>query len=144
MRICINVWMIILEANDLLRLKNIPVNNFSVMSGRSHRFLGITRTIRGVNVSCSRTQHGEGRYRTPTSRSGVRGSTTRPLRSPLQVMRTCINAWMSFYFGEIQQLTPELSALESLKNLCIMLLPLLCAFIFDRIFVILAGKEDSN
>ena len=30
---------------------NIPVNNFSVMSGRSHRFLGITSTFRGVNVS---------------------------------------------------------------------------------------------
>ena len=34
----------------LLRL-NVPVNNFSVMSGRSHRFLGITSTFRGVNVS---------------------------------------------------------------------------------------------
>ena len=34
----------------------------------------------------------------------------------------------------------ELSALERLKNLCIMLLPLLCAFILDRIFVILVSK----
>ena len=65
-------------------------------------------------------------------------------RAPLQVMRTCINAWMSSYFGKIPQLTPELSALERLKNLCLMLLPILCAFIFDRIFVILAGKEDSH
>ena len=34
----------------------VPVNNFSVMSGRSHRFLGITSTFWGgeVNVSCSR------------------------------------------------------------------------------------------
>ena len=64
----------------LFRL-NVPVNNFSVMSGRSYNFLGITSTFRGVNVSCSRTQHGGGRSRTPTSRSGVRGSTTRPLRS---------------------------------------------------------------
>ena len=31
---------------------------------------------------CSRIQHGGGRYRIPTSRSGVRGSTTRPQRSP--------------------------------------------------------------
>ena len=31
----------------VLRL-NIPVNNFSVMSGWSHRFLGITSTFRGV------------------------------------------------------------------------------------------------
>ena len=30
----------------LLRL-NVPVNNFSVMSGRSHRFLGITSTFSG-------------------------------------------------------------------------------------------------
>ena len=43
----------------LLRF-NVPVNNFSVVSGRSHRFLGITSTFWEVNVSCSRTQHGEG------------------------------------------------------------------------------------
>ena len=30
----------------------MPVNNFSVMSGRSHRFLGITSTFWEVNVSC--------------------------------------------------------------------------------------------
>ena len=34
----------------LLRL-NVPVNNCSVMSGRGHRFLGITSTFRGINVS---------------------------------------------------------------------------------------------
>ena len=37
----------------------VPVNNFSVMSGRSHRFLGITSTFWEVNVSCSRIQHGD-------------------------------------------------------------------------------------
>ena len=37
----------------------VPVDNFSVMSGRSHRFLGITSTFREVNVSCSRIQHGD-------------------------------------------------------------------------------------
>ena len=31
---------------------------FSVMSGRSHRFLDITSTFWEVNVSCSRIQHG--------------------------------------------------------------------------------------
>ena len=36
----------------------VPVNNFSVMSGRSHRFLGITSTFWEVNVSCSRIQQG--------------------------------------------------------------------------------------
>ena len=30
---------------------NVQVNNFSVMSGRSHHFLGITSTSQGVNVS---------------------------------------------------------------------------------------------
>ena len=51
-----------------LRL-NVPVNNFSVMSERSHRFLGITSTFffflgggGGVNVSCSRIQHGDPSY----------------------------------------------------------------------------------
>ena len=34
----------------LLRL-NVPVNNFSVMSRQSHRFLGITSTFWGVIVS---------------------------------------------------------------------------------------------
>ena len=38
---------------------NVPVNNISVMLGRSHRFLGITRTFFGVNMSCSRTKHGD-------------------------------------------------------------------------------------
>ena len=49
-----------------------------------------------------------------------------------------------FVFRPVPTLTPELSALERLKNLCIMLIPLFCAFIFDRIFVILAGKETSH
>ena len=58
-----------------------PVNNFSVMSGRSHRFLGITSTFLEVNVSCSRIQHGDlSEDRTPTSRSEVRLSTSRPPR----------------------------------------------------------------
>ena len=43
---------------------NIQVNNFSVMSGRSHYFLGITSTF-WSKVSCSRTQHGGSRFRTP-------------------------------------------------------------------------------
>ena len=37
----------------------VQVNNFPVMSGRSHRFLGITSTFWEVNVSCSRIQHGD-------------------------------------------------------------------------------------
>ena len=41
----------------VLRL-NVPVNNFSVMSGRSHRFLGNLPVLSGSKVSCSRTQLG--------------------------------------------------------------------------------------
>ena len=37
----------------------VPGNNFSIMSGRSHRLLGITSTLWEVNVSCSRIQHGD-------------------------------------------------------------------------------------
>ena len=37
----------------------VPVNNFSVMSGRSHHFLGITSTFWEINVSCSSIQHGD-------------------------------------------------------------------------------------
>ena len=36
-----------------------PSQLFSVMSGRSHRFLCITSTFWEVNVSCSRIQHGD-------------------------------------------------------------------------------------
>ena len=48
----------------VLRL-NVPVNNFSVMSGWSHRFLGNSPVLSGSKVSCSRTQHGGSRFRTP-------------------------------------------------------------------------------
>ena len=37
----------------------VPVNNFSVMSGRSHRLVDITSTFWEVNVSCSKIQHGD-------------------------------------------------------------------------------------
>ena len=58
---------------------NVPVNNFSVML-----VLGITSTFWGVNVPCSRTQHGltrvglEPRPLDPESEA----LTTRPPRSP--------------------------------------------------------------
>ena len=64
----------------------VSVNHFSVMSGWSHRFLGITSTFGEVNVSCSRIQHGDpSEDRTPTSRSYIlyiRCSSTRPRRLP--------------------------------------------------------------
>ena len=39
----------------------LPVNNFSVMLGRSHRFLGITSNLGGGGglMSCKRTQNGD-------------------------------------------------------------------------------------
>ena len=64
---------------------NVPVSNLSVMLGRSHRFLGITSTFWGVNVPCSRTQHGLTRVGSnprpldPESEA----LTTRPPRSPV-------------------------------------------------------------
>ena len=61
----------------------VSVNIFSVISERSHRFLGITNTFWEVNVSCSRIQHGDpSEDPTPTSRSDVRRCTTRPWRLP--------------------------------------------------------------
>ena len=58
---------------------NVPVNNFSVMFGRNHRFLGITSTL-GVNMSCSKTQNGDpSEARTPDPESEV--LTTRPPRA---------------------------------------------------------------
>ena len=68
----------------------VQVNNFSVMLGRSHRFLGIIVPVFiyfiyfffflggggwGVNMSCSRTQNGDPSMglEPPTSGSGVRG-----------------------------------------------------------------------
>ena len=63
----------------VLFLFNVPVNNFTVMSGWSNRFLGIISTLLDVNVSCSRTQHGDpSEDQTTTSHSGFRRSTTRP------------------------------------------------------------------
>ena len=47
---------------------NVSVNNFPVMSGRSHRFLGITSTFRGVKVSLLKETT---RRRWESNRSGV-------------------------------------------------------------------------
>ena len=72
---------------SFLFLFNVPVNNFTVISGRSNRFLGIISTFWEVNVSCSRTQHGDpSEDRTPTSHSGFRRSTTRPLHLSLALL----------------------------------------------------------
>ena len=48
-----------LEKIFIAFLLKVPVNNYSVMSGRSHRFLGITSTFSEVNISCSRTKHSD-------------------------------------------------------------------------------------
>ena len=68
----------------VLRL-NIPVNNFSVMSGRSHRFLGtvINQYFRGEKCLAQRHNMAAVGFEPPTSRSRVRHSTTEPPRSPV-------------------------------------------------------------
>ena len=55
-----------------------------------------------------------------------------------------MKAWMSSNFGQIPIPTPELSALAHLKNCCIMFFVHSSAFIFDRIFFILAGYKDFH
>ena len=69
----------------VLRL-NVPVNNFSVMSGRSHRFLVINQYFRGVKCLAQGHNTAAVGFEPPTSRSGVRHSTTEPPRSQ-QVMK---------------------------------------------------------
>ena len=52
---------------------NVPVNNFSLMLGRSHRFLGITSTF--WRMKCLAQGHNKVtrvRIEPPTSRSGIR------------------------------------------------------------------------
>ena len=71
----------------VLRL-NVPVNNFSVMSGRSHRFLGINKYFRGVKCLAQGHNTAAVGIEPPTSRSGVRHSTTEPPRSPLMMIRS--------------------------------------------------------
>ena len=60
---------------------NVPVINFSVVSGRSHRFLGITYYQNFSGSKCGFAQGhnmAEVGMEPPNSRSGVRDSTTRP------------------------------------------------------------------
>ena len=56
---------------------NVPVNNFSVMSGRSHRFLGITSTFffwgGGICLAQGHNTATPVGLEPPTSGSGVRG-----------------------------------------------------------------------
>ena len=60
---------------------NIPVNNFSIILGRSHRFLVINQYSGGVNVHCSMTQH-----------VAAGGSNTGPLDSEFDALPLCHHA----------------------------------------------------
>ena len=66
----------------------------------------------------------------------------------LQVTRTCLKARTSLTFGKIGPLTMELAALERLKISHTLIIGKWClqasSFIFDRIFVKLAGNQDSH
>ena len=61
---------------------NVQFNNFSDVSGQSHRFLGIYQSFGNLKVSCSRTLYGGRGVEPWTSRSGVRSSTTESPRPP--------------------------------------------------------------
>ena len=60
----------------------------------------------------------------------------------LQIMRTTIKTWMSLNFVKISSPTPELVALERLRNLWIVLWPLQY-LIFYQIVLILEGKRTA-
>ena len=60
--------------------------------------------------------------------------------SYLQVMRTCIKAWMSLNLGQIPLLTMELAALERLKNRCHHVI----SVDIDPIFFKLAGNKGMH
>ena len=60
--------------------------------------------------------------------------------SYLQVMRTCIKAWMCLNLGQIPLLTMELAALERLKNRCHHFF----SVAIDSILFKLAGNEDMH
>ena len=60
--------------------------------------------------------------------------------SYLQVMRTCIKAWMSLNLGQIPPLTMELAALERLKNRRHHFF----SVAIDPILFKLAGNEDMH
>ena len=60
--------------------------------------------------------------------------------SYLQVMRTCIKAWMSLNLGQIPPLTRELAALERLKNRHHHFF----SVAIDPILFKLAGNEDMH
>ena len=66
----------------------------------------------------------------------------------LQVTRTCIKSRRTLTFGQIGPLTMELAALERLKISHRLILGKWClqarSFIFYRIFVKLAGNQDSH
>ena len=65
-----------------LVLFNFPVNNFSVILGRSHHFLGINQYFGNLKVSCSNDTTAVVGFEPWTSRPGVRSSTTEPKRLP--------------------------------------------------------------
>ena len=64
----------------------------------------------------------------------------------LQVTRTCIKSQTSLNFGQIGPLTTELAALERLKISHRLIMGKCClhatSFIFDRIIIKVAGKQD--
>ena len=85
-------WKIFCFVLFVLRLY-VPVNNFSVMSGRSHRSWVFNQYFRGVKGLAQGHNTAAVGFEPPTSRSGVRHSTTEPPRSP-------IFKWKRLFFAE--------------------------------------------
>ena len=74
---------------------NVPVNNFSVMLGRNHRFLGINQYFRELMCLAQEDNRVTLVGIEPrTSRFGVQRSTTRPLYSNNRVSLVTWSAFM--------------------------------------------------
>ena len=75
----------------------VQVNNFSVMLGRSHCFLGIHQYFGELKVSCSRTLHGGRGARTlDFSLRSLTLYLTKPLRPPFHGSVTDVSMYKGF------------------------------------------------
>ena len=81
---CETGWLVVLRLN-------VPVNNFSVMSGRNIASWVINQYFRGVKCLAQGHNTAAVGLEPRTSRSGVRHSTTEPPRSPCETGHQLIN-----------------------------------------------------
>ena len=83
-RLKMGKWLVVLRLN-------VPVNNFSVMSGRDGAIASwvINQYFRGVKCLAQGHNTAAVGLEPRTSRSGVRHSTTEPPRSPGKMVSAC-------------------------------------------------------